>query len=164
MRNPNRIPEILKELEKIWIANPDFRLGQIITVATRPSSHHPETFNIEDDRILIGLKSIGKVQPLLDKSIPYWEKYPEICRLDIEDITVELIEEYVQILVTDNYEGIITPIKLMELNGAPITDKNWMKGHQMRIVKLREVLQKINDKNLIKEVEIGYEIVNKASA
>lgn len=29
MRNPKRIKPILKELEKIWTANPDLRLGQL---------------------------------------------------------------------------------------------------------------------------------------
>ena len=30
MRNPERIPEILKRLEKIWLKYPDLRLGQLI--------------------------------------------------------------------------------------------------------------------------------------
>ena len=38
MTDVNRIPEILKELEKVWKDNPDFRLGQLITVASKPSS------------------------------------------------------------------------------------------------------------------------------
>ena len=32
MRDPNRIPEILKELEKIWSKYPDLRLGQLIKI------------------------------------------------------------------------------------------------------------------------------------
>ena len=159
MRDPNRIPDILNELEKVWKANPDFRLGQLITVATRPTSPHPVTFYIEDDKMLFGLKSFGKAPSQTSKSVPYWEKYPEICRLDIEDLTIELIEEYIQILRIDNFDGIITPIKLLELNGAPVTDKNWMKGHQVRIVRLRELLEIIKEKNLIAEIEIGYKIV-----
>lgn len=38
MRDIKRIPEILKELGKVWLENPDLRLGQIITVATRSST------------------------------------------------------------------------------------------------------------------------------
>jgi uncharacterized protein YihD (DUF1040 family) len=30
MRNPERIPKILKILEEIWLKNPDMRLGQLI--------------------------------------------------------------------------------------------------------------------------------------
>lgn len=30
MRDPKRIPEVLKILEKIWAENPDLRLGQLI--------------------------------------------------------------------------------------------------------------------------------------
>lgn len=164
MRDPNRIPEILNELENIWKANPDFRLGQLITVATRPSTHHPETYTIEDDKMLIGLRSIGKPQTQNETTIPYWERYPEICRLKLDDIKVELIQEFIRKLEIENYDEFITPRKLMELNGAPVTDKLWMANHQKRIIKLREILKEIKDKNLIKEVEIGYQIVKRASA
>jgi uncharacterized protein YihD (DUF1040 family) len=30
MRNPDRIPKILKRLEAVWKKNPDMRLGQLI--------------------------------------------------------------------------------------------------------------------------------------
>lgn len=30
MRNPNRIPVILRKIEAIWKANPELRLGQLI--------------------------------------------------------------------------------------------------------------------------------------
>jgi len=30
MRDKNRIPIILKRLEKLWLENPDLRLGQLI--------------------------------------------------------------------------------------------------------------------------------------
>jgi uncharacterized protein YihD (DUF1040 family) len=30
MRDPNRIPELLQELARIWQNNPDLRLGQIL--------------------------------------------------------------------------------------------------------------------------------------
>ena len=30
MRNPKRIPKILKEVEKAWEKNPDLRLGQFL--------------------------------------------------------------------------------------------------------------------------------------
>ena len=28
MRNPKRIPDVLKEIEKSWLENPDWRFGQ----------------------------------------------------------------------------------------------------------------------------------------
>lgn len=59
MRDKNRIPIILKELGDIWEKNPDLRLGQIITIATRPKNACPEIFYIEDDKILRGILSIG---------------------------------------------------------------------------------------------------------
>ena len=30
MRDPKRIPKILKEIEKIWVTQPDLRLGQLL--------------------------------------------------------------------------------------------------------------------------------------
>ncbi len=30
MRNPDRIPKILKRLEEVWLKNPDLRFGQLI--------------------------------------------------------------------------------------------------------------------------------------
>ena len=33
MRDPKRIPKILKEIEKVWEKYPDMRLGQLITNA-----------------------------------------------------------------------------------------------------------------------------------
>lgn len=50
MRDKNRIPKILNELERIWKANPDYRLGQLITVGTKPKESCPEVFHIEDEK------------------------------------------------------------------------------------------------------------------
>jgi len=55
MRDKNRIPKILKELERIWKANPDFRLGQLIVVGTKPKEPCPSVFHIEDKKLLEGL-------------------------------------------------------------------------------------------------------------
>lgn len=160
MRDVNRIPEILKELEKVWIKNPDFRLGQLITVATRPSTPHPTTFYIEDDKILNGLKSFGKPNQNEEKYKPYWEKYPEICNIDVKDLSIEIIKKYVNNIKKEKINPIITPKKLMELNGAPISDENWLKGHQLRLKKLRHILAELKDQNFLEEVEIGYRIKN----
>lgn len=53
MRDPDRIPRMLALLERIWRANPDMRLGQIIEVAT---GKHADTFWIEDDKTESGLR------------------------------------------------------------------------------------------------------------
>ena len=46
MKDINRLPDILTELERVWKENPDFRLGQLLTVVSRPSTPHPTTFYI----------------------------------------------------------------------------------------------------------------------
>jgi len=164
MRDPNRIPEMIQILEEFWKANPDYRLGQLITVATRPTTPHPGTYAIEDDEMLDGLKSIGKPRPRNDTSIPYWEKYPQVSKIEVDKISFQLIEEYIQVLIKDKFDGIITATKLMELNGAPTDDRYWMAKQRSRILRLRELLCQIQENKLIKQEEIGYVIDYKASA
>ncbi len=55
MRDSERIPELLSNLERIWKDNPDFRLGQLLMAAIRPKNPCPEVFYKEDDEILKGL-------------------------------------------------------------------------------------------------------------
>jgi len=60
MRDSERIPEILSNLERIWKDNPDFRLGQLLMVAIRPKNPCPDVFYKEDDEILKGLIEFEK--------------------------------------------------------------------------------------------------------
>lgn len=158
MRDPSCIKLLIKELEKFWKNNPDFRLGQIITVATRPIKPHPSTFYVEDDKLLNGLIAMNNNQQSQTNKKAYWEIYPNVCRTQLNEITNELIEEYISLLSKENFEGIITPIKLMELNGAPIDDKHWLAKQSNRIAKLRRILINLKNKGRIVEVEIGYQI------
>lgn len=68
MRDPARIPLILARLQRLWEANPDLRLGQLILAdpLAHSGSSKPEgssndivvwrLFNIEDDMLLTGLE------------------------------------------------------------------------------------------------------------
>ncbi len=47
MRDPNRIPDILKRIETVWTKHPDLRLGQLIENAS--PGHLHELFYIEDE-------------------------------------------------------------------------------------------------------------------
>ena len=60
MRNPQRIKEILKELEIFWYNNSDLRLGQIISNLSYELSGNNDPFFIEDDSILTSLKNKNK--------------------------------------------------------------------------------------------------------
>jgi uncharacterized protein YihD (DUF1040 family) len=42
MRDPKRIPKILKRLEKIWNKNPDLRLGQLTQNVFRGNGYYTE--------------------------------------------------------------------------------------------------------------------------
>jgi hypothetical protein len=60
MRDPNRIPEILKALEELWRMSPDLRLGQLLVTATNKSGRNvvcPEIFYAEDDELLKGIEA-----------------------------------------------------------------------------------------------------------
>lgn len=58
MRDPNRIPKMLEELEVAWLEHPDMRLGQLIlnlargSVDIAPMNH---LWNLEDDEFLVDM-------------------------------------------------------------------------------------------------------------
>ena len=116
MRDKNRIPKILNELERIWKKNPDLRLGQIIMIATRPKHPCSEVFYIEDEDILRGIQSIGNESKVnTQEGIPYWKLYPEIIRVKVEDLTLELISEFIEMAQKENPNIILTPRSMMKL-------------------------------------------------
>ena len=52
MRNPDRIPKIIKELEEFWKQNPDWRLGQVISNLNYEIMGNSDPFYVEDDDLL----------------------------------------------------------------------------------------------------------------
>lgn len=56
MRNPDRIPKILNEIEKIWQRHPDLRLGQLILNL----EYRLPLYQIEDEELVAALKSLYK--------------------------------------------------------------------------------------------------------
>lgn len=60
MRNPDRIPEILKELEEFWKQVPDWRLGQVISNFSYELMGNNDPFYMEDDKLLELLQSKNK--------------------------------------------------------------------------------------------------------
>jgi len=47
MRDPSRIPRIIKKLEKVRKMHPDYRLGQLVSNLQGPGFH--DVFYMEDD-------------------------------------------------------------------------------------------------------------------
>ena len=60
MRNPDRIPKILKELEKFWEQVPDWRLGQVISNFSYELMGNNDPFYMEDKDLLELLKQKNK--------------------------------------------------------------------------------------------------------
>lgn len=56
MRNPDRIPKILNEIQKIWQQYPDLRLGQLILNL----EYRLPLYHIEDEELVAALKSLYK--------------------------------------------------------------------------------------------------------
>jgi uncharacterized protein YihD (DUF1040 family) len=56
MRDPKRIPRMLKLLEVVWVANPDLRLTQLVSAAASLGGwSQADLFYCEDDATLAGL-------------------------------------------------------------------------------------------------------------
>lgn len=55
MRNKNRIPKILKEIEKIWLKQPNLRLGQLLVNACDGDGR--DLYYWEDNMLVRHLKS-----------------------------------------------------------------------------------------------------------
>ena len=55
MRDPNRIDKIIEELRKLWAAQPDLRLGQLLIYVTVDG-----LFYVEDDELLKNLRKKGE--------------------------------------------------------------------------------------------------------
>lgn len=60
MRKPDRIPELLKELEEFWKQVPDWRLGQIIANLNYEILGTNDPFYLEDTDLLNNLKAKNK--------------------------------------------------------------------------------------------------------
>lgn len=60
MRNPERIQEVLKELEEFWKQVPDWRLGQVISNISYELMGNNDPFYMEDDKLLELLQSKNK--------------------------------------------------------------------------------------------------------
>ena len=56
MRDTKRIPLILRQLEKVWKQNPDYRLTQLIIVIARTGEVCPKLFNMKDEEFLSRLE------------------------------------------------------------------------------------------------------------
>ena len=68
MRDPNRIPEILAEIGKIWMNNPDLRLMQLLDNALIQQEEVGigfDMFYVEDELVLRALKEFSKKYPWL---------------------------------------------------------------------------------------------------
>lgn len=56
MRNADRIPEVLNQLEKIWKLFPDWRFMQLINNIQR--AYGNDMFYVEDDKLIELLKEM----------------------------------------------------------------------------------------------------------
>lgn len=58
MRDPKRIPEIVRLLECVWFQHPDLRLGQLVEFVASSVNKTVDPFFVEDDSYLDGMKGL----------------------------------------------------------------------------------------------------------
>lgn len=56
MRDPQRIPRLLKDLEGVWRENPDLRLGQMVSNASGFKKKDCDPYYMEDDDLIKAIK------------------------------------------------------------------------------------------------------------
>ncbi|MEL6972471.1 MAG: hypothetical protein AAFO02_20060, partial [Bacteroidota bacterium] len=100
----------------------------------------------------------AEVSAYEQKWVPYWEIYPQIIRIELEDLNTALVRQFIEAIRKEKPRLIITPISMMKLIGAPVDDHRWMSGQKERIAKLRSILAELERGGEIKAVEIGYRI------
>lgn len=61
MKDPKRIPNILSEIEKLWLNQPDLRLMQLLINAIRSEDPCSELYSIEDSKLEKRLIEYGKL-------------------------------------------------------------------------------------------------------
>lgn len=74
MRNPKRIPIILKELEEYWTQHPDLRLGQIVSNFASPGIERIDPFYTED-RILFDRMQEANTAKTMSSGLPRRDQY-----------------------------------------------------------------------------------------
>ena len=52
----------------------------------------------------------------------------------------------------------LTPESVLGVIGAPIEDKGWMKNQKTRLNKIKQILAVLESEEILKPVQIGYEI------
>jgi uncharacterized protein YihD (DUF1040 family) len=60
VRDPKRIPEILKKIQEIWEQQPDLRLGQLLQIVSMGNRNQHDMFYYEDDALLKDLEAFTK--------------------------------------------------------------------------------------------------------
>ena len=60
MRDPTRIPRILRKLQAYWEANPDLRLGQIVMNLTP----REDVYNVEDIVLEANIPEVPRKPPM----------------------------------------------------------------------------------------------------
>ena len=52
MRNPERIPEILDRIRKVWEQHPQLRLGQLLVASFQKKTKQNDIFYVEDKELI----------------------------------------------------------------------------------------------------------------
>jgi len=65
MRDPERIDIICDAIKEYWHKVPDWRLGQMLVNAIRPTRYYPDLFYVEDNELLALMHNM--MEPKIDE-------------------------------------------------------------------------------------------------
>jgi len=60
MRDPDRINIVLEKIRRLWLHDPDIRLGQLLINLVEPKSPCPELFYLEEKELLRKLDAYSR--------------------------------------------------------------------------------------------------------
>ena len=160
MRDIERIPKILAQLETIWKADPDLRLGQLIMNLAKPSTPCPDVFYLEDDTLLERIAAFDQRRPSEkdDRKHPPWQRYPDLIRIPLGDLTLDLVLQFIRVAQEDDPQRIFSPRNMLEWVSAPVHDANWFRQQEDRVEKLDQLLLELKDQGVLETAEIGYRL------
>lgn len=79
------------------------------------------------------------------------KKYPNISNINLDEVTIELLEEMINSIKTNHNKIVITPINLMKLNASPVRDVNWISSQKRRRMKIKSLLVQLEAKGVIEK-------------
>ncbi|MEM1221109.1 MAG: hypothetical protein AAGH79_19465 [Bacteroidota bacterium] len=81
-----------------------------------------------------------------------------ILRIKTEELTLDLVLQFLRMAQEDDPQRIISPRNMMEWVGAPVHDANWFRQQTPRVKQLDRLLHTLHERGVLEITEIGYRV------